>query len=536
MTTYNVDNYQVQGGSRWAIGGSLDIVSGGDLDIESGASWKIAGVAVTATAEQLNSIDSVMEVANKSGSPMVAGALVYISGYDTTLDTPIVSLADADDATKKASLVLTDAIADNASGSAEAVATITGLNTDSYSAVGSLVYESATAGESTPTAPTDANDDRRVVGVIKVKSATIGEIYYFPGKAGLEQAAVYLNNITPGTAKASGALIVDASVDIAGINVLGATDIDAGASGTAGSVDVFPATASRGKLTLACTDQTGDTAVTINANAMGQATQINLADPGAVASYMVQSTAAITIAEADVLDGASSVGIVASKAVIADANSKINLPLIGAGAAASASGLLLGVGTSANPVTTATVDAKWLEIRAQTTATSGDNRLAYLRYDINGAAAGGECVRAFTDLTAAASTAHGAHISLQAGDTGYISGLGVGVRAQLYVKDAAVAAGGTYYGAQAEIYSAGSSSSLAAVTKHAVFSIAATGDATGMATVLNALAVDGTSAGDTTKMISSVSLDELPSGTVGIAAIINNTRYYIPAVVVAEWD
>jgi len=241
-----------------------------------------------------------------------------------------------------------------------------------------------------------------------------------------------------------------------------------------------------------------------------------------------------TGAELNLLDGSVSTSAQASVAVIADANLKINFGLIGGGAAVSASGLLAGVGTSANPVTTSTANAKWLEIRAQTTATSGDNRLAYLRYDINGAAAGGECLRAFTDLTAAASTAHGAHISLQAGTTGYISGLGVGVRGQLYIKDEAVAAAGTYYGAQAEIYCAGSSSSLAAVTKHAVFSIAATGDATGMATVLNALSVDGTTAADATKMISSVSLAELPANSVAIACLINGTRYYIPAVLDSE--
>ena len=244
------------------------------LDLDG--TWKIDGTEVTATADQLNSIDSIAVVANKSGSPMVAGDLVYISGYDTTLDAPIVSLADADDATKKATLVLTAAIANNASGTAESEATVTGLNTNSYSAVGSLVYESATAGESTPTAPTAADDDRRVVGVIKVKSVTIGEIYYFPGRGGLEQAAVYLNNIVPGTAKASGAVVLDASLDISGLNDVGVVNLDAGLSGTAGTVDIFPTTASKGKFSLACTDQTGDTTVTLNANAMGQGTVVNI--------------------------------------------------------------------------------------------------------------------------------------------------------------------------------------------------------------------------------------------------------------------
>jgi len=214
---------------------------------------------------------------------------------------------------------------------------------------------------------------------------------------------------------------------------------------------------------------------------------------------------------------------------------KITLYKVGS-AAESASGLLMGVGTSVAPATSAVADAKFLELRTQTTATSGDNRLAYLRYDINGAGAGGECVRALTDLTAEASSANGMHTSLQIGTTGYITGLGTGVRGQLYVKDEAVAANGTYYGMQAEIYSEGASSSIAAVTKHAVLGIGATGNADGMATVLNAIAVDGTTAADTTKMLSSVSLAELPAGTVGVAVLINGVRYYIPAVAVAEWN
>lgn len=206
-------------------------------------------------------------------------------------------------------------------------------------------------------------------------------------------------------------------------------------------------------------------------------------------------------------------------------------------AAASASGLLMGIGTNAAPALSSTADDKFIEIRAKTTATSGDNRLQYFRYDIGGAGASGECIRAFTDLTAAVgSSAHGAHISLQAGATGYVTGLGVGMRGQLYIKNEAVYSGGTYYANQSEVYSEGASSSLAAVTKHAIHSFAATGNSTGMATVLNCFAIDGTSAADATKMISSVSLAELPSNTVGVAALINGTRYYIPAVKATEWN
>jgi hypothetical protein len=230
----------------------------------------------------------------------------------------------------------------------------------------------------------------------------------------------------------------------------------------------------------------------------------------------------------------TTLGVVqASKAVTADANSKIGLARLGS-AAASASGLLMGVGTSAAPAASSTADAKFVEIRAKNTATSGDNRLGYFRFDIGGAGGSGECLRAFTDLTAAAASAHGAHFSLQCDATGYVTGQGVGCRNQLYVQGI-VPANGTYYGAQAEMYF-DENATIAAATKHAVLSVQAAGNATAAATCVNAIAFDGTSAADTTKMISTVSLAELPTGSVGIAVLVNGTRYYIPAVPVAEFD
>lgn len=54
--SYQPDNYNEQGGSRTVIGGSLDVVSGGELDIESGGALKLAGVAVAATAAEINAV------------------------------------------------------------------------------------------------------------------------------------------------------------------------------------------------------------------------------------------------------------------------------------------------------------------------------------------------------------------------------------------------------------------------------------------------------------------------------------------------
>lgn len=172
----------------------------------------------------------------------------------------------------------------------------------------------------------------------------------------------------------------------------------------------------------------------------------------------------------------------ASKTVTADANGKIGLTKLGS-AAASASGLLMGVGTTLAPAATSTADTNFVELRTKTTATTGDSRLGYYRHDLGGAGVSGECIRALTDLTAAASTARGTQISLQAGATGYVTGLGVGVDAQLYIKNEALHANGTYTVVNSEIYSEGATSSVAAATEVAFFRAANSGNATGAGTV-----------------------------------------------------
>ena len=87
-------------------------------------------------------------------------------------------------------------------------------------------------------------------------------------------------------------------------------DIDAGASGTAGTVDVFPSTASKGKFILSCTDQDGATNVTLKPAAMGQASVISIPDPGAATANVLLTSAAndgvrvtATAAEINQIDG-----------------------------------------------------------------------------------------------------------------------------------------------------------------------------------------------------------------------------------------
>jgi hypothetical protein len=189
-----------------------------------------------------------------------------------------------------------------------------------------------------------------------------------------------------------------------------------------------------------------------------------------------------TLAASGAVSLASTLAVTGVTTLTGALGAKLNLYAVGS-AAASAGGLLMGVGTTANPAATSTADKKFIEIRTKSTATSGDSRNLYLRHDIGGAAGNGECARFITDLTAAAGTARGQQCSLQISDTGYVSGLGVGVDAQILVANAAVAAYGTYAGVNSEIYSAGSSSSVAAVTGLSFFRAANSGDGTGAGTV-----------------------------------------------------
>lgn len=132
-----------------------------------------------------------------------------------------------------------------------------------------------------------------------------------------------LDAVTAGTVAASKAVVVDSNLDITSFRNLTATNLKAGLSGTAGTVDVFPTTASKGKLEITCTDQTGDTTVTVTAGAMAAARTITLPDPGAAASFVLStgtSTAtSATSTELTQLAGSSSTPT-ASKAVIATAS------------------------------------------------------------------------------------------------------------------------------------------------------------------------------------------------------------------------
>jgi len=236
------------------------------------------------------------------------------------------------------------------------------------------------------------------------------------------------------------------------------------------------------------------------------------------------------------INGGTSIDILSTTKINLDGAVDISgsVTFDGSGGTASVSGLLMGIGTDGSEATTAVADAKFMEFRCESTATSGDNRLQYLKYLLS-STGGGECLRAQTMVEATIATAHGGHIGLTIGsDAGdKITGLGAGVRSTLMVADKAVAAGGTYWGGMTEIYMEGTTSDLSAVTNYAIHAIEANGDTTGVATVLNAMAFKGSTG--TGKMIYDYDSTAATESNGSIRILVDEGSGYV-AKYIRYWD
>jgi len=119
-------------------------------------------------------------VANNSGGDFAAGDLVYGASYDATNDYLEVLLADADAVGKPPQLVLTENVANGATGQAAKVCTVSGPDTSAW-AEDTILYLSATATPGNPitdTAPTGAGSQQQIVGVVEVQHASTGRIRF----------------------------------------------------------------------------------------------------------------------------------------------------------------------------------------------------------------------------------------------------------------------------------------------------------------------------------------------------------------------
>ena len=205
------------------------------------------------------------------------------------------------------------------------------------------------------------------------------------------------------------------------------------------------------------------------------------------------------------------------------------LSLDAQGGTASDSGLLIGIGTAGSPATTDVGGAKFIELRAETTATTGDNRLQYMRYYMNGVnTTGGECLKAGTVLEKKIGTARGGQASIEVSDVGYVSGFACGWDALLEVTNKAVPSGGTYCAGQSQIMMTGSSSTLAATSQHSIhrFSVFG-GDATAEATVLNAFSFDVENCDGDGLMVYTHTGDDTTDPAGSIRILVNGTARYL---------
>ena len=154
------------------------------------------------------------------------------------------------------------------------------------------------------------------------------------------------------------------------------------------------------------------------------------------------------------------------------------------------------VGTSAAPYTNAVTGMIFREYRyASTSVANTEVRGIYVNLDLNGAqTGGGEALRPRTRVNAVlGGGVHGMHAGVEFGAAGEASGLAVGARATMLMKNAAHA-GGTVAGGMSELYAAGALTDWSGATEHSIHRFVNDGEATGKATAQNVFSFAGLSA------------------------------------------
>jgi hypothetical protein len=111
----------------------------------------------------------------------------------------------------------------------------------------------------------------------------------FVDYSGSETTSVFKSIILAGTVRGevTGPEITRVSSTEVGIPGVRITNIDAGSSGVAGTVDVFPATAASGRVRLSAADSAGDYILTIVNASLAAARTVTIPDPGAAASFVM---------------------------------------------------------------------------------------------------------------------------------------------------------------------------------------------------------------------------------------------------------
>ncbi len=209
-------------------------------------------------------------------------------------------------------------------------------------------------------------------------------------------------------------------------------------------------------------------------------------------------------------------------------------------AAGNTDGGVIKAGTSSAPVTEDTANMKFVSLYFDDGATSGEAVGIYDRLYVTGAGGEGIALRAFGSVTdVAAGNARGAHISLSFGASGTVTGLGAALETTLHMPSGGGMAG-TNTSLKVAINSDGTNADPAGATEISFVRIEAQGTQGG----IDDLEDDGyffsfqgfTADADASHMLSSTSLAELPTGTVGLRCKVGSTIYYLPLVAQTQWN
>ncbi len=196
--------------------------------------------------------------------------LVAATGYDTTNAAISVNLSDADNNRMTIGFA-PEAIGNGSVGYIARDGIIAG-NTSGAGAVGDPVYvDEATPGGWTLTAGTGSDDIKQIVGYVAVKNAT----GYIAVSTGAELPAHDHADASGGGA----------------ITMPSVTDLDVGADGTAGTLDIFPSTGTNSKMIITCTDiGAGSRNLSITNAAQAAARTYTIPDAGASADFLMTGT------------------------------------------------------------------------------------------------------------------------------------------------------------------------------------------------------------------------------------------------------
>ena len=198
--------------------------------------------------------------------------------------------------------------------------------------------------------------------------------------------------------------------------------------------------------------------------------------------------------------------------------------------------LVLACGNATTPETTSVANSNFVEMRCETTATtaSSDTRLAYLRMYFAGATTGGgETLRVFSTVEAACGTVRGAHISLNWGASGSVSGLGTAITATLHCPNTGVMTGNVA-ALEAQAYmDSGDDDDVTVPTEHGLIRCTISGDAGTVASFKNILHVDVAAAcvGNKAAALAVCNADVTGDGgaaAAGLQVRVEGTQYWIP--------